>query len=117
MTVKKTILCVDDEHSLSIHKVTLETRGYRVLACGTAAEAMSILARGGVDLILSNLELPDASPPELVRRIKARWAERPMVLLSASKRNYAIDGAEELLRKGSYATADLLERIRLLLSK
>ena len=44
MTVKKTILCVDDEQSLSIHKVTLETRGYRVLACETAAEAMNILA-------------------------------------------------------------------------
>jgi two-component system, OmpR family, response regulator CpxR len=117
MTVKKTILCVDDEHSLSIHKVTLETRGYRVLACGTAAEAMNILARGGVDLILSNLELPDVPPPELVSRIRAHWAEMPLVLLSGSKRSYAIDGAVELLRKGSYAPAFLLERIRLLLTK
>ena len=33
MTVKKTILCVDDEQSLSIQKLTLETRGYRVVTC------------------------------------------------------------------------------------
>jgi CheY-like chemotaxis protein len=50
MTVKKTILCVDDEQNLSIQKVTLETRGYRVLTCNTAAEALNILARCVVDL-------------------------------------------------------------------
>ena len=39
MTVKKTILCVDDEQNLSIQKLTLETRGYRVMKCSTAVEA------------------------------------------------------------------------------
>ena len=34
MKPKRTILCVDeDERSLSIRKVMLETRGYRVVAC------------------------------------------------------------------------------------
>ena len=42
MTVKKTILCVDDEQSLSIQRLTLETRGYRVMTCNTAIDAISI---------------------------------------------------------------------------
>ena len=37
MKPKRTILCVDeDERSLSIRKVMLETRGYRVVACSEA---------------------------------------------------------------------------------
>jgi two-component system, OmpR family, response regulator CpxR len=118
MTVKKTILCVDDEQSLSIHKVTLETRGYRVLACNTAAEAMNIFAHVAVDLVLSSVDLPDAPSPELVGHIKARSADIPVVLLSSHKRVFHTDAPVDLLlRKGTYAPAELLERIRLLLVK
>ncbi len=77
MTVKKTILCVDDEHSLSIQKLTLETRGYRVMTCNTAVEALSIFNLGGVDLVLSNFELPDAPATELVKSIKALCPGNP----------------------------------------
>jgi DNA-binding response OmpR family regulator len=118
MTVKKTILCVDDEQCLSIHKVTLETRGYRVLTCNTAAEAMNILARRAVDLVLSSVDLPDSPSSDLVRCIKARCADIPVVLLSCHKRVFHTDAPVDLLlRKGSYAPADMLEGIRLLMMK
>lgn len=118
MTVKKTILCVDDEQNLSIHKLTLETRGYRVLTCNTAAEACNIISRRGVDLVLSNVDLPDAPAPELVRRIKALCADIPVVLLSSRMRVFHTDAPVDLLlRKGTYAQAELLEHMRLLLTK
>ena len=117
MTAKKTILCVDDEHSLSIHKITLETRGYRVLTCATASEAMGILAHRSVDLVLSGMTIPDAQAPELVRRIKSHCAEMPVVMLSCSKRIDSVDAPVDLLLKKDCAPAELLERIRLLMSK
>ena len=117
MTVKKTILCVDDEHSLSIHKLTLETRGYRVLACGTAAEAMNFLAHRRVDLVLSGMAIPDAQPHELVRLIKSHSPEMPIMLLSSSRRICSVDAPVDLLLRKGYAPAELLERIRLLLAK
>jgi two-component system, OmpR family, response regulator CpxR len=41
MKPKRTILCVDDnEQSLSIRKIMLETRGYRVVTCSTGAQAL-----------------------------------------------------------------------------
>ena len=44
MKPKRTILCVDDnEQLLSIRKVMLETRGYRVISCFTAEEAIRTL--------------------------------------------------------------------------
>ena len=117
MTAKKTILCVDDEHSLSIHKVTLETRGYRVLTCATAAEALNTLAHRRVDLVLSGMALPDAQPSELVRQIKSHRAEMPVLLLNCNKHMVSVDAPADLLLRKDCAPAELLERIRLLMSK
>ena len=56
MKPKRTILCVDDnEQSLSIRKVMLETRGYRVIACSNAEDALAEFKKGGVDLVLTDL--------------------------------------------------------------
>lgn len=118
MTVKKTILCVDDEQSLSIQKLTLETRGYRVVTCNTAVDAISIFNRRNVDLVLSNVSLPDAPATDLVMRIKALSPEIPVILLSAQTWVFQTDAPVELLlRKGTFAPAELLEHIRLLLTK
>jgi response regulator RpfG family c-di-GMP phosphodiesterase len=118
MTVKKTILCVDDEHSLSIQKVTLETRGYRVVTCNTATEAMNIFGQGGVDMVLSNVDLPDAPAIDMVMHIKALSPEIPVILLCVQICAFHTDApANLLLRKGSFLPAELLENIRLLLVK
>jgi len=118
MTVKKTILCVDDEQSLSIQKLTLETRGYRVLTCNSSAVAISLFKHCAVDLVLSSVELPDAPATELVKRIKALAPEIPVVLVSTHNRAFHTDAPVDLLlRKGTYAPAELLEHIRLLLVK
>lgn len=118
MPVKKTILCVDDEQSLSIEKLTLETRGYRVMVCNTAAEAIGILQLGGVDLVLSGVELPDVPAGELARRIKELAPGTPVILLSTPKWAFHTDAPVDLiLKKGAYTPAELLERIRLLLMK
>jgi CheY-like chemotaxis protein len=118
MTAKKTILCVDNEQNLSIQKLTLETRGYRVVPCHTALEAMRAFSDETIDLILSNVDLPDASAAELVERIKMISPLIPIILLSGTKRAYHTDAPVNLLlRKGSYAPAELLESIRLLLVK
>ena len=48
MKPKRTILCVDDdERSLSIRKVLLQTRGYRVLTCSDPEGAIDILKSDG----------------------------------------------------------------------
>jgi two-component system, OmpR family, response regulator CpxR len=118
MTLKKTILCVDDDQSLSIHKVMLETRGYRVVTCNTSIEAMTIFCPGKVDLVLSRVDLPDAPAEDLVRQIKALSPGIPVILLSTQMSAFHTDAPVDLLlRKGTYAPAELLERIRLLLVK
>ncbi len=117
MKPKRTILCVDDnEQSLSIRKVMLETRGYRVVACAEARCALEEFRKGGVDLVLSDLVMPNMDGTELIREIKALSPHTPAILFSGKIRVYERETqADVFLPKGMYAPAELLERIRLLL--
>jgi two-component system, OmpR family, response regulator CpxR len=117
MKPKRTILCVDDnEQSLSIRKVMLETRGYRVIACNSGEEALQRFEEGGVDLVLTDLVMPGVDGSKLIDAIKTRSPQTPAILLSGKVRIYDRDTrADVFLPKGMYGPADLLERIRLLL--
>jgi two-component system response regulator CpxR len=119
MRPKRTILCVDDnEQSLSIRKVMLETRGYRVIACTTGKEALEVFKQGGIDLVLSDLVMPDFDGASLVGKIKDISPETPAILFSGKIKIYDKDTrADIFLPKGMYAPAELLERIRVLLIK
>jgi two-component system, OmpR family, response regulator CpxR len=117
MKPKKTILCVDDnEQLLSIRKVILETRGYRVLTATNASDALQMFKTGGIDLVLTDLVMPEVDGTELIERIKAISPETPAILFSGKIRIFERDTrADVFLPKGMYAPAELLERIRLLL--
>jgi len=117
MKPKKTILCVDDnEQALSIRKVMLETRGYRVLACNSGEQALEAFRRGGVDLLLTDLIMPGLDGSRLIEEIKRLSPQTPAVLISGRTKIYERETLADLfLPKGMYEPADLLERIRLLL--
>jgi two-component system response regulator CpxR len=117
MKPKRTILCVDDnEQSLSIRKVMLETRGYRVVSCSNGAQALECFKQGGVDLVLTDLMMPGIDGGRLIEEIKGLSPETPAILLSSKVKLYSHDTrADVFLAKGMYGPAELLERIRMLL--
>jgi two-component system response regulator CpxR len=117
MKPKRTILCVDDnEQSLSIRKVLLETRGYRVVTSLNGEDALARFRRGGIDLVLSDLVMPGLDGAKLIEAIKAISPRTPAILLSGKVRIYDRDTqADVFLPKGMHVPAELLERIRLLL--
>ena len=89
MKPKKTILCVDDnEQALSIRKIMLETRGYRVLACNSGEVALEAFRRGGVDLVLTDLNMPGVDGPRLIEEIKSISPQTPAVLISSRTKVY-----------------------------
>jgi two-component system, OmpR family, response regulator CpxR len=119
MRPKRTILCVDDnEQALSIRKLMLETRGYRVLACTSGHQALEVFKSGGVDLVLSDLQMPGLDGAALVQKIKEISSATPAILFSGKTRVYDKDlHADVFLPKGMYAPIELLERIRIMLVK
>jgi len=119
MRPKRTILCVDDnEQALSIRKLMLETRGYRVVACSNGHQALEVFKQGGVDLVLSDLQMPGLDGAELVGKIKDISATTPAIIFSGKTRFYEKETRADLfLPKGMYAPIELLERIRVMLVK
>jgi CheY-like chemotaxis protein len=117
MKPKRTILCVDsNEQALSIRKVMLETRGYRVLAFNRGQEALERFKRGGVDLVLTDVMMPGLDGSRLIDEIKDLSPQTPAILLSGKNKIYDRDTrADVFLPKGMYAPVELLERIRVLL--
>ena len=117
MKPKRTILCVDDdEKSLSIRKVLLETRGYRVLTCSDPDCAIETMKQGGIDLVITDLMMPKLNGAKLIDQLKAVAPETPALLFSGSV-NCCMDEhlADAWLPKGEFAPIELLERIRVLL--
>ncbi len=119
MKPKKTILCVDDnQQTLSIRKIFLETRGYRVVACNSGDQALEAFRRGGVDLVLTDLTMPGVDGARLIEEVKRVSPQTPAVLISSRTKIYERETlADIFLSKGMYEPADLLERIRLLLAR
>jgi two-component system, OmpR family, response regulator CpxR len=117
MKPKRTILCVDDdERSLSIRKVLLETRGYRVLTCSDPQCAMEIMKAGGIDLVLTDLMMPKLSGAKLIQELKTISPQTPALLFSGAVNSCHEDHiADAWLPKGEFAPMELLERIRVLL--
>jgi len=122
MRPRKTILCVEgNEQVLSVRKFLLETRGYRVLAMNCAAEALEYLndaAPGAVDLLLSDLVLPQMDGNDLVRRAKQVHPCLPTLLVSGTVTSYERAAeADAFLPKGAASPAELLDRIRILVAR
>src|SRR2546421_8257274 len=85
-THQPTILIVENEVSnrILIERV-LSTRGYRCLSASNGQEALDILDREGVDLILTDLSMPVLDGYRATQLIRARphLANVPIVAVTA----------------------------------
>ena len=77
------VLCVDDEHSiLSSLRRLLRPQGYVVHIADSAAEALALLETTPVDLIISDMRMPEMDGAEFLSRVRARWPMSVRLLLT-----------------------------------
>ncbi len=119
MRPRKIILCVDDnEQALSVRKFMLETRGYRVLTATSGEQALELFRENAIDLVLSDLIMPQMDGNQLVERMKQISPEVPMIILSGSVKAYErASSADAFLPKGACTPLDVLERIRVMIAR
>lgn len=78
-----TILYVDDEPAVGlILEDTLRRAGYSTLGARTVPEALGHLARGQVDLILSDYRMPGLTGLEFLSLIRKEGYEAPLIMLT-----------------------------------
>jgi two-component system response regulator AtoC len=80
----KRVLVVDDERRMRrLLQVMLEQIGLESIAAENGAQALELFQSEGVDLVLTDLRMPDMDGIELLRAIRERDAEIPVIVLTA----------------------------------
>ena len=96
---KPIILVIEDyRDSREMLKLVLETSGYEVITAATGNEALSLSASNPVDLVITDLGLPDIDGITVVRRLRElneRFSRIPKIMLTAFERNECYDAAME----------------------
>jgi EAL domain-containing protein (putative c-di-GMP-specific phosphodiesterase class I) len=81
----KSVLIVDDEPSvLRMTRRVLEQRGYRVVACSTGQEALDQLDRETFDVMVSDVQMPGTGGLALLRAVRSRDLDIPVVLVTGN---------------------------------
>lgn len=79
-----TILIVDDEvRLLDVLGGMLETQGYRALVAQGGAQALDLIERESVDLVLTDLRMPGINGQTLLGEIHRRHPGMPVVIMTA----------------------------------
>jgi response regulator RpfG family c-di-GMP phosphodiesterase len=78
-----TILCVDDETNiLNALRRLLRPHGYRVLTAASGAEGLAIAADTPIDLVLSDMRMPEMDGVRFLEQVKARSPDTVRILLT-----------------------------------
>jgi two-component system response regulator CpxR len=122
MRPRKLILCVEsNEQVLSVRKFLLVTRGYRVVESASAAEALEYLQTasiGSIDLLMSDLLLPQMDGNELCRRARQLHPGIPTLLLSNTVTSFdRAAAADAFLPKGACTPTEIIDRVRMLVAR
>ena len=85
LTGQGTILLVEDEEGLrSLNARGLRSRGYSVLEAENGVEALEVLAEqnGAVDLVVSDVVMPEMDGPTMLKEMRARNPELRIIFVS-----------------------------------
>ncbi len=105
MEFQKTLLIVEDDRDtrLFLERILLP-QVHRVVLAENGVQASRVLSNTSVDLVLSDITMPDMDGLQLLREVRSSGVDLPFILLSGFADK---DKALEALRLGA---ADLLEK-------
>jgi DNA-binding NtrC family response regulator len=94
-----TILYLDDEPTIGlILEDTLERAGHTAIGAHTVPQALQALAKGGVDLIISDYRMPGLTGLEFLELLRREGYDTPLIMLTG----YAtIEHAVESIKAGA----------------
>ncbi|MFL5844050.1 MAG: response regulator [Solirubrobacteraceae bacterium] len=114
------LLVVDDQFTVrELQRSILESAGYPVETAKDGQEALERLRRGGIDLVLSDLEMPIMNGLELLAavRAEAELGSLPFVIVTSrgseeDRQRGAEAGADAYVVKGEFDQQALLDTVR-----
>jgi len=78
-----TLLFVDDEASIvSSLRRLFRPHGYRILTAGSGAEGLAIIEKERIDLVVSDMRMPEMDGAQFLEQVRNRWPEVVRILLT-----------------------------------
>jgi two-component system NtrC family response regulator len=100
MTDPRTVLLVDDDPSFRrVVEYQLHEDGYRVLTAPNAASALQRFQTEQVDVVLTDVKMPESDGMELLARLKILRPDLPVVMLTA---HGTIGSAVDAMKLGAF---------------
>jgi two-component system NtrC family response regulator len=116
--MKPSILIVDDESSLrKLMARIIELEGYHVFEAASLKEALKILSNDSVQVVISDVRLPDGNGVEFTARIKKEYPGIEVIVLTA---HGTIEDGVKAIKNGAFdylTKGDHQDKIIPLLSK
>ncbi|MBF0634600.1 MAG: sigma-54-dependent Fis family transcriptional regulator [Nitrospinae bacterium] len=113
-----TILVADDERSMTeFLEIMLNRDGYDVITASSAEEAMEAIESRGVDLVITDINMPKAGGMAVLKHAIGRDADLPVIMITAFA---STDTAVEAMKMGAYdyiTKPFRLDEIKLTISK
>ena len=95
MAASARVLVVDDEHALRrLLRLYLENEGYEVVEANDGLDGLSLLRRGGFDVALVDVMLPELDGFEVLRRIRTESGIPIIVITARGEETQRIAGLE-----------------------
>jgi CheY-like chemotaxis protein len=82
MVMAQLLLIDDDPGTLEVFGLVLRAAGYAVLSAPCGSQGLSVLKQQPVDLVLTDLRLPDMSGLEILRQARAQQRPVPCVIIT-----------------------------------
>lgn len=98
--MKFTILIIDDEENIRNGlAANFELEDYNVRTAASGKEGLSYIAKGDIDLVITDLRMDGISGEEVVRRVTVENPGIPVIVLTG---HGSIDAAVNAMRDGAY---------------
>ncbi len=95
-----TILIVDDEKNYpTILGEVLKEEGYAAFTASSSLEALDVLKKEVIDLVLTDVKMPGMGGIELLEHIKGTHPDLPVIVMTA---HGSVEKAVEAMHKGAY---------------
>ncbi|GAC1454952.1 MAG: sigma-54 dependent transcriptional regulator [Gemmatimonadaceae bacterium] len=100
MTEPRTVLLVDDDPSFRrVVEYQLQEDGYRVFTAANTASALQQFQAEVIDVVLTDVRMPESDGVELLARLKLLQPDLPVVMLTA---HGTIGSAVDAMKRGAF---------------
>jgi signal transduction histidine kinase len=93
------IVVDDDPNVLEFTTLLLNKKGYSVSPCSSAREALDLMQKNDIDVVLTDIMMPEMSGIELLEKIHGIDPDVPVILITGFA---ALDKAIEAIKKGAF---------------